>query len=185
MSSEDTLLRATFGAGDDTDDLGIKVQADVHVEDDGKISDTNIHSSGTEIDPIGSEERDVLDALSNQVSNEITGIAPSQISLACGTSGSCSSDNEEGDSIIVQMTSSTTGKAAQNSVKGKARQFSRGNQLTPKESWGTKIATTRLKNTKNYISYHNITYTVPQGWFFQDKPPKVILYNVRLVIYKY
>ena len=185
MSSDDTLLRASVGASvgmaDDTeDDLGtapteIQVEfahVDAKPEDDSTVSDTNIHSSGMEIDHINNvfEERNASVTLSDQVSNEITKIVPNRYTLACGTSGSDSSDQEESDPFKRQST--------------RVRKFSKGASLVPKESWRTRIASTRLKNAKNYISYHNISYTVPQGcnWFFQRKPPKMILNNVRLVV---
>ena len=174
MSSEDTLLRVSVGVADDLvttpSEVQVQVLVDAKLEYDGTVSDTIIHSSDTELDRTVSEERDVLVSPSNQVSNEITGIVLSQDTMACGISGSCPSDKEESNLCIVQVANSTTEKV-----------FSRGTLLTPKESWRTRIATTRLKDTKNYISYHNITYTVSRGWFFQDKPPKVILNNVRLV----
>lgn len=180
MSSDDTLLRAPVGvAYNKEDDLVSvppdKVQAefvyvDTKPEDDGTVSDTNIHSSGMEIDHINItfEERNVSVTVSDQISSGITDIIPSQYALDCGLSGSDSSDCEESDSFKGQST--------------QVRKFSQGASLVPKESWRTKIASTRLKSTKNYISYHNITYSVPQGWFFQNKPLKRILNNIRLAI---
>ena len=47
------------------------------------------------------------------------------------------------------------------------------------ESWRKRDATVRVKSSKNFVSFHNIYYTVPQGYFWQHKPPKVILNNVR------
>ena len=179
MSSDDTLLRAPVGVAYNKEDLVSvppdKVQAefvyvDTKPEDDGTISDTNIHSSGMEIDHINIafEERNVSVTVSDQISSEITEIVPSRYALNCGLSGSDSSDREESDSFKGQST--------------KVRKFSQGASLVPKESWRTRIASTRLKSTKNYISYHNITYSVPQGWFFQNKPLKRILNSIRLVI---
>ncbi|XP_065904844.1 broad substrate specificity ATP-binding cassette transporter ABCG2-like isoform X3 [Dysidea avara] len=56
--------------------------------------------------------------------------------------------------------------------------FHKDSGLSVQESWRKKNATVRLKNSKNFVSFHNIYYTIPQGYFWQRKPPKVILNNV-------
>ena len=200
MSSEDTTLPNvpvdtagddTAGDTEDTNKAPIEVQAEVYVdakpEDDGTVpNDAHSHSNGTEIDPIASEESDVLAPLAKQVSTETTG----RVSLDSGNSVTFSPAKEKDDSFVVQM--SEPGKTPPSPRYSHQRalsrrttlmsMFSRDSSLSLQESWRTKSATTRLKNKKNYISYHNITYTVPQGWFFQDKPPKLILNNIRLVL---
>ena len=57
--------------------------------------------------------------------------------------------------------------------------FHRDSGLSVQHSWRKRNATVRMKNLNNFVSFHNIYYTVPQGYFWQRKPPKVILNNVR------
>jgi len=57
--------------------------------------------------------------------------------------------------------------------------FHRDSGLSVQHSWRKRNATVRMKSSNNFVSFHNIYYTVPQGYFWQRKPPKVILNNVR------
>lgn len=212
MSAED-LPGVPVGTADDSEDVSkaaIEVQAEVHADAEvhaevevhtdakadqngGTIRDTHANSNGTELDPIASEERDVLGPLTKQTSTDTTGI----VSVGSGTSVTYSAGKEKDDSFVVQMTSNPgdTEKTPQSpkytrmaSLKKQPsllRRFSQDSSLSLQQSWRTKSGQTRLKNKKNYISYHNITYTVPQGRFFQKKSPKVILNDIRLVVNKH
>ena len=197
MSSEDTLPDIPADAAGDTEDVSnapIEVQAEVHVdanvdakpEDNGtETNNAHAHSNGTEIDPIASEESDVLAPLAKQMSTEPT----RRVSSDSGNSVTFSTPKEKGDSFVVQMSDSEkTPPSPKYSHQRRLTKrptlmsmLTRDSSLSLQESWRTRSATTRLKSKKNYISYHNITYTVPQGFFFQDKPPKLILNNIRLV----
>ena len=178
------------GGAEDLSKTAVEVQAEVHTDakpdENGTISDTHINSNGTELDPIESEERDVLAPLTNQISNENTGI----VSMGSGTSVTYSAGNDEFVVQMKQVGSSTektppSPKYSRMSLRRRQpsllRRFSQESSLSLQESWRSKSAHTRLKHSKNNISFHNITYTVPQGRFFQKKPPKVILNNIRLV----
>ena len=198
MSSEDTILpgvpvnTAGDDAAGDTEDVNqapIETQAEVHVDakrEDNGTAPNDGHSNGTEIDPISSETSDVLAPLGKQMSTESTG----HVRLDSGNSVTFSPAKEKDDSFIVQISeprktpssprkTPTSPLSRQTSLLGMLR---RDSSLSLQESWKSKSATTRLKSKKNYISFHNITYTVPQGWFFQDKPPKLILNNIRFVL---
>ena len=166
----------------DLEDLSknsIKVEAEVHsnVQPDGGITDARVNSNGIEIDSISSEDKVVFIPPSKQASNETTGATSS----ASSNPAANSADKEKGNAFVVQM---TPRKLSQHSLKKQTSMLLRrgSSRLSRKESWRTRASGTRIKNRKNYISFHNITYTVPQGWFFQKKPPKVILNNIRLVL---
>lgn len=196
MSSEDnTLSGVPVDAAGDTEDVNkapIEIQAEVHVdanpEDNNNTvpNDAHSHTNGTEIDPIASEANDVLAPLAKQVSTEAT----RRVSSDSGNSVTFSPAKERDNSFVVQLsepekTPSSPRHSHQRVLSRRTTlmsRFTRDSSLSLQESWRTKSATTRLKNKKNYISYHNITYTVPQGWFFQHKPPKLILNNIRLVL---
>ena len=49
-------------------------------------------------------------------------------------------------------------------------------------SWRTKDSNTQVIDNSNFISFHNVTYSVSQQSVFRNLPPKVILCNVRSVI---
>jgi len=55
----------------------------------------------------------------------------------------------------------------------------RGSSLSVQDSWRKKFSSIRVKSSKNFVSFHNIYYTIPQGYFWRHKPAKVILNNVR------
>lgn len=58
--------------------------------------------------------------------------------------------------------------------------FSRFNR--PSEgSWRTRDSSTQVVNSSNFISFHNITYTISKQKMLKKLPPKVILSNVRFV----
>ena len=202
MSSKD-LPGVPSGTDDDSEDANkvIEVQAEVHIDAEihtdakpdniGTIRDTHINSNGTELDPISSEERDILAPLTKQTSTDTTGI----VNVGSGTSITYSVDKEKDKPFVVQMTSipGNTEKTPASpkytrtvSIKKQPsllrRLSSQESSLSLQETWRTKSGQTRLKNKKNFISYHHITYTVPQGRFFQKKTPKVILNDIRLVI---
>ena len=200
MSFEDTssLPGVPSGVVNDLEDVNkapIEVQAEVHVDatksNDNNTSDNHVNSNGTEIDPLVSEEKDVIPPLSKQISKESMGNVPS---VGSGNSMTYSAPRSGDDSFVVQMTQGRDGsvKTPPSSRYSRRAQIKkrpsmlqrlslRESQLSPQESWRKKSSTTRIKNHKNYISYHNITYSVPQGWFFQHKPPKVILNNIRSI----
>ena len=204
MSSEDTLPGVPADAAGDAKDVSktltefqAKVYVDAHVDAKPKnngmeLNNACAHSNGTEIDPIASEESNVPAPLAKQMSIEPTG----HVGLDSGNSVTFSNPKEKSDSFVVQMLDSeNTPPLPRHSCQRRLSKwptlmsmFSRDSSmslqessLTLQESWRTRSATTRLKSKKNYISYHNITYTVPQGLFFQDRPPKLILNNIRLV----
>lgn len=174
----------------------IEVQADVHVGANRPNNTTPTgqgNPDGTEIDPILAEEKDVLVPLKKQTSNMSAGVLPSQSSLGSGNAVSFSAVKETEGSFVVQMKDGTEEKPTPPSPRYARmtptkrpsllrRLSSQESQLSLQESWRKKDGTTRIKSVKNYISFHNITYAVPQGWFFQQKPPKIVLNNVRSVI---
>ena len=176
----------------DSEDLpktSIKVQAEVHSNNqpDGSTTDGQVNPNGIEIDSISSEDRVVFIPPSKQASDETIRATSS----ASGNPVANSADKEKGNAFVVQMTAGTITKdkahstqmLSQSSLKRRASTLLRrgSSRLAQQESWRRKDSGTRIKNKKNYVSFHNITYTVPQGWFFQKKPPKVILNNIRLV----
>ena len=201
MSSKD-LPGVPSSTEDDSEDASkvIEVQAEIHTDAEihmdakpdnvGTIRDTHTNSNGTELDPIASEERDILTPLTKQTSTDTTGI----INVGSGTSVTYSADKENDEPFIVQMTSipdntektlpspKYTQMASIKKQPSLLRRISQESSLSLQETWRTKSGQTRLKNKKNFISYHHITYTVPQGRFFQKKTPKVILNDIRLVI---
>jgi len=60
--------------------------------------------------------------------------------------------------------------------------FSRFNR--PSEgSWRTRDSNTQMVDSSNFISFHNITYTIPSQSVFHKLPPKLILENVRSAVY--
>ena len=194
-SSKDTLSGIPVDVAGEAGDISqssIQVEAVVHVdakpEDEGNTVSNNVHanSNGMEIDPIASEEADVVAPLSKQISSE----APKYVRMDSSNSVTFSPTvKERTGSFSVQMkdgeiTPTSPHKYSRQrntSRRSVMRAFSRTSSLSLQESWRSRSATTRIISKKNYISYHNITYVVPQGWFFQDKPPKVILNNIRFV----
>ena len=62
--------------------------------------------------------------------------------------------------------------------------FSRFNR--PSEgSWRTRDSNTQVVDKSNFISFHNVTYTCIEQSVIRKLPPKLILNNVRSVIYLY
>ena len=179
----------TDGSEDTVKSL-IEVQAEIHVyANNYAISDSSsINPNDTEIDPIVVKEN----PLSKQMSNERL---QSQSSVTSDSSVSFSVVKEKYGEFVVQMTDSKDSvrktpplprryisqRSRINKRPSLLRKLSRDSSFSPQEGWRKRNSTTRLKSKKNYISFHNIVYTVPQGWFFQHKPPKVILNNVRSV----
>ena len=174
------------GMSSDSKDLSkvkVEVQAKARFDDSSTIYNNYINSDGIEIDSISSENKVVLIPPSKQISSETAKIA----SLVF-VNPSAHSAGEQDNAFVVQMTVGTSIKEksllspmySQGSLTRQKSLLFRRNSLSRQESWRTKSSRTCIKNRKNYISYHNITYMVPQGWFFQNKPPKVILNNIRL-----
>ena len=184
MSSE----ALPVGMSSDSEDLRkakVEVQAKARFDDSNTMYNTYINLNGIEIDSVSSGNKVVLIPPSKQISSETAKIA----SLVFGNTLTRSA-GEQDNAFVVQMTVGTSIKEksllsplySQSSLTRQNSLLRRGSSLSRQESWRTKSSRTRTKNRKNYISYHNITYTVPQGWFFQKKkPPKVILNNIRLV----
>ena len=179
------------GMTNDSENLSkviIEVQAEAHLDarpnDSNTIYDTFINSNGLEVDSISSEDRAVLIPPPKQISHDTAKVA----SLAFGNP-LANSVGQEDSAFVIQMTVGTNIKEkpllsplySQRSLTRQKSLLHRGSSLSRQESWRTKSSRARIKNRQNYISYHNITYVVPQGWLFQKKPPKVILNNIRLV----
>ena len=179
MMSSEGISSVSASDLEDMSKNSIKVEAVVHsnAQPDGGTTDAHVNPNGIEIDSISSEDRVIFIPPSKQTSNEITGATGSASSNPVANLA----DKEKSNAFVVQMTSQ---KLSQHSLKRQTSTLLRrgSSRLSRKESWRTKASGTRIKNRKNYISFHNITYTVPQGWFFQEKPPKVILNNIRLVL---
>lgn len=113
MSSKD-LPGVPSGTDDDSEDKNkavIEVQVEVHADAEvhsepepdnvGTIRDAHANSNGTELDPIASEEMDVLAPLTKQISTDATGV----VSVGSGTSVTYSSDKEKDEPFMVRMTS--------------------------------------------------------------------------------
>ena len=173
--------------------------------------DDHVNPNGIEIDPVSSEDKVVFTLPSKQTSNETAGATSLvsgspvancnsvgkekdnmfvvQMTVGASTPIANSAGKGENNAFIVQMTVGSSAKekalvsrmSTQWSLRRQPSLLRRGSTLSRQESWRTKASGTRIKNKKNYISFHNIIYTVPQGWFFQKKPPKVVLNNIRLV----
>jgi len=47
------------------------------------------------------------------------------------------------------------------------------------QSWHRKDSSTRVKDSKNFISFHNIVYQVPVKKWCREQPPKTILHGIR------
>ena len=185
------------------------VHCNAQSNDKAIVVDDHVNPNGIEIDPVSSEDKVVFIPPSKKTSSETTG-ATSLVSVSpVANSAGKEKDNafvvqitvgrsipiaksagkEKDNTFVVQMTvgASTKEKAlfsrmsTQWSLRRQPSLLRRGSVLSRQESWRTKASGTRIKNKRNYISFHNITYTVPQGWFFQKKPPKVILNDIRLV----
>ena len=177
--------------GDSTTDIHVNpndiIQAEIHsnVQLDDSTTDTHVNSNGIEINSISPEDKVIFIPPLRQASKEATAAASS----ASGNPVPNSPDKEKDNTFVVQMTvgMSTRKKVhstrmhSQRSLRRYTSLLHKGSSLSWQESWRTKSSGTRIKSKKNYISFHNITYTVPQGWFFQKKPPKVILNSIRLV----
>ena len=58
--------------------------------------------------------------------------------------------------------------------------FNRFNR-TSEGSWRTRESSTQVVNSSNFISFHNISYTISKRRYLRKLPPKVILNNVRFV----
>ena len=58
--------------------------------------------------------------------------------------------------------------------------FSRFNR-TSEGSWRTRESSTQVVNSSNFISFHNISYTITERRMLKNSPPKAILNNVRFV----
>ena len=52
---------------------------------------------------------------------------------------------------------------------------------TSEGSWRTRESSTQVINSSNFISFHNISYTITERKFLRNMPPKAILNNVRFV----
>ena len=171
----------------DSEDLtktSIKVQAEVHLNDqpDGSTTDSQVNSNGIEIDSVCSEDIVAFIPPSKQASDENTRATGS----ASGCSVVNSADKEKGNAFVTQLIVEET-HSTQMLPQGSLERLTstllrRGDsQLVLQENWRRKASGTCIKNRENYISFHDIMYTVPQGWFFQKKCPKIILNNIRLV----
>ena len=58
--------------------------------------------------------------------------------------------------------------------------FNRFNR-TSEGSWRTRESSTQVVNSSNFISFHNISYTINERRYLRNLPPKAILNNVRFV----
>ena len=52
---------------------------------------------------------------------------------------------------------------------------------TSEGSWRTRESSTQVVNSSNFISFHNISYTITEHRMLKNLPPKAILNNVRFV----
>ena len=189
------LSENAISALEDLNKAPISVQLDVCM--DSKPANPTLNgqanSGGMEIDHVFSDEKDVLVSLPKQTFNMSTERLTSQSSLNSGNAVSLSIVKEKEGSFVVQMIDNTEKATSLSSRYTKLSPTKRPCLLCrlslqdkvfsrqDSQRRSRKDVATHLKDVKNYISFHNITYTVPQGWFFQHKPPKVILNNVRLV----
>jgi len=155
--------------------------------------DKEKESKGIEIDPIsqparspesitevdaGGEEDDKIAPLATPLVSDTSGRLTSQSSV---TSDQQESKRERGTMIVRMASKDSSGPSTPSGlIRRKSSIFRRSDSgLSLQESWRKKDATIRQKSSKNFVSFHNIFYTVPQGYFWQHKPPKVILNNVR------
>ena len=172
----DALIDVVNDSGNLSKTPAEEVHTDAKPDNNGTVFDTHNHMNDIELDPISPEERDNR---ASGVANAVTHSSPAK----------------EADNIfVVQLKTSASNKEralsihSQRSLRRRTslpRKISATGSLVRQESWRTKSSGTRIMNKKNYISYHDITYTVPQGRFFQKKLPKVILNNIRLVTQLY
>jgi len=169
------------------------ITKEVHSVDD----EEDLHG-GIQMDPIGHSSHIPGSILEGDDNKENV---PQARSLTANTSGwlidqsSVISDQEPRNGCntsIVRMISvdSTTSNPSStpksppsrrgtNQSRRKPSLFRRDSGLSLQDSWRKKAATVRVKSSNNFVSFHNVNYTVPQGYFWQHKPPKVILNNVR------
>ena len=153
---------------------------------------------GIQLDPVGQSRNfeTITEGAGSEKSDEIVPLAKPLTTESSGrltSQGSMISDQESRkgrSSAIVRMVSSdstappSTPKSRMSRrgtglSRRKTSLFRRDSGLSLQESWRKKDATVRLKSSNNFVSFHNVNYTVPQGYFWQHKPPKVILNNVR------
>ncbi|XP_065904848.1 broad substrate specificity ATP-binding cassette transporter ABCG2-like isoform X2 [Dysidea avara] len=140
-------------------------------------------NGGIQLDPIGhlfQSPDSIIEGAAGKKSDEIASLAKPLASAG--------ESKKEHSTIIVQMTTndsnppSTPKSPLSRRGTGLSRiritLFHKDSGVSVQESWRKRNSTVRLKNSKNFVSFHNIYYTIPQGYFWQRKPPKVILNNV-------
>ena len=143
------------------------------------------HSPESMTEGATGEENDEIAPLAKPLTTDTSGKLTSQSSVMFDQESL-----KERDSMIAWMTSndssvpSTSKSPLSRHGSRLSRQisstlFRRDSSLSVQESWRKKDATGRVKSSNNFVSFHNIYYIVPQGYFWQHKPPKVILNNVR------
>ena len=143
------------------------------------------HSPESITEGVTGEENDEIVPLAKPLTTDTPEKLTSQTSVTFDPEST-----KERDTVIARMTStdssapSTPKSPLSKRSPGISRQISsallrRDSNLSVQESWRKKSASVRLKSSNNFVSFHNICYTVPQGYFWQHKPPKVILNDVR------
>ncbi|XP_065904845.1 broad substrate specificity ATP-binding cassette transporter ABCG2-like isoform X4 [Dysidea avara] len=142
------------------------------------------HSPESITEGVTGEENDEIVPLAKPLTTDTPEKLTSQTSVTFDPEST-----KERDTVIARMTStdssapSTPKSPLSKRSPGISRQISsallrRDSNLSVQESWRKKSASVRLKSSNNFVSFHNICYTVPQGYFWQHKPPKVILNDV-------
>jgi len=177
----------------------VEVEVDVHTKEEESKEDL---TGGIQLDPIRNQLSNSPESITEETAGEENDdIAPlaTPLATASGRStnqSSATSDQEskkERGTVIVRMKSSSSTPGTPKSPKspdtpkspgtGLSRRKSsflrQDSNLSFQDSWRKRDATVRQKSSKNFVSFHNIYYTVPQGRFWEHKPPKVILNDVR------
>jgi len=160
-----------------------------------QLDPINYPSRSSESEGVADEENDV-GAIGKPVATDTSGRLTSQ---SCVTFDA-EPKNDLGPGIIRMASTDSFGispkspkspKSLKSSKHPLARRHSRvltrkitallrrDSNLPVHHVWRQRNATVREKSSKNFVSFHNICYTLPQGYFWQCKPPKVILNNVR------
>ena len=169
------------------------VWVDVHTKEEESKEDL---PGGIQLDPVSQPSISPESITEENAKDEI---APLSTSLATDAAGrltsqsSVTSDQEpkkERGTVIVGLKSGSSAPSTPKSPgtprtpgtglpRRKSSFLRQDSSLSFQDSWRKKDATVRQKSSKNFVSFHNIYYTVPQGRFWEHKPPKVILNNVR------
>jgi len=146
----------------------------------------SLHSPDSTIRNTASEENDDIGPLPKPLATD----ASERLTRQCTAMSSVMSDwsrNGRGTAVVQMINNDNMACSPKSTLSrhgtGLSRQltklFHRDSSLSVQHIWRKRNATVRMKNSKNFVSFHNIHYTIPQGYFWQRKPPKVILNNVR------